>query len=116
MSTSSYDSAQGLGAVTQQIPEGVTNAVFFSHFKTKFLQNALVNYIGGASLLLIPAGPGGATLSETELDGAFGASMYYLFGSAQGLAIPGPASFYLAAEGGTADVSVLFSKSSAEEE
>jgi len=100
MATSSYDSAYRIGATTFAVPVGVTSNAKYFGVENNLLCSE-IQFVSGGTLIAIPVNLGatyaGATLASLG---------YHHINNANAMEINGPASFYVAALGGTCVVSI----------
>jgi len=102
MATSSYDSAYRIGATTYAIPAGITVGTGYVP-QVEYRMDAQVNWVSGGTLLII-----GTDIGVTLAAATLAVSDFYVVPSVTGVNISGPAPFYLAAQGTTSVVSLLF--------
>ncbi len=105
MATSSYDSTWGIRAETVNIPAGATLAVYYGQIARQ--NDIVVKPMGASNVVLIQATSVGSTMPGASIAALFAAGSYYALGSSEVMQLGGPASFYVAAIGATALVSVM---------
>ena len=105
--SSSSDKVLSVSPTTYSVPVGLTLAVFVGALAGQC--SVSVRHVGGGATLTMLAANAGSTYAGATL-AAIGVSGAYIFGISGTESIvnlSGPASFYLAATGATAIVSVL---------
>lgn len=100
-----YKNVFRLEPIQVAIPPGITVAVYVGATAAEVMKT--IKYTSGSSLVYIMQDNNGSTMAGATLAANFGLSMGYLIGGTEIINTEGPASFYLAATGATAVMTVM---------